>query len=210
MVASHLPLLFDADAGRMGMLMGHMARANPQWRDVRGEVMALFTGPHVYISPAWYEADGTVPTWNYVAVHAYGTFHVFEDGEILLELLRRTVAYYESPRPDPWTFDETAPHVDQMIRGIVGFRIEINRLEGKWKLSQNHPEERRRRVIRALEAQPDDHSQAVAAMMTERLTRSCQDKGGSHWLPCHAEPSPAPPKRAKPSLLVIQVVCDGS
>jgi len=172
MVASHLPLLFDADAGRMGMLMGHMARANPQWRDVRGEVMALFTGPHVYISPAWYEADGTVPTWNYVAVHAYGTFHVVEDREILLELLRRTVAYYESPRPDPWTFDETAPHVDQMIRGIVGFRIEINRLEGKWKLSQNHPEERRRRVIRALEAQPDDHSQAVAAMMTERLTRS--------------------------------------
>ena len=169
MVASHLPLLFDADAGRMGMLMGHMARANPQWRDVRGEVMVLFTGPHVYISPAWYEADGTVPTWNYTAVHAYGTFQVVEDREILLELLRRTVATYESPRPRPWTFDESAPHVNQMIRSIVGFRIEIERLEGKWKLSQNHPEERRRRVIKALEQQPDEHSQAVAAMMNEGL-----------------------------------------
>jgi transcriptional regulator len=167
MIASHLPLLFDADAGPMGLLMGHMARANPQWRDVRGEAMVLFNGPHVYISPSWYEADGTVPTWNYTAVHAYGTFQVVDDRDFLLELLRRTVAYYESPRPQPWTFDEKAPHVDPMIRAIVGFRIEINRLEGKWKLSQNHPEERRRRVIGALEGQPDDHSRAVAALMKE-------------------------------------------
>jgi transcriptional regulator len=172
MVAGHLPFLFDAEAGRMGMLVGHMARANPQWRDVRGEAMVLFTGPHVYISPAWYEADGTVPTWNYTAVHAYGTFHIIEDRETLLDVLRRTVAAYESPRPDPWAFDEKAPHVDRMIPGIVGFRIEINRLEGKWKLSQNHPEERRRRVIKALEDQPDDDSRAVAAMMKEGLTRS--------------------------------------
>lgn len=170
MVASHLPLLFDADAARLGMLTGHMARANPQWRDVRGDVMVLFTGPHVYISPAWYEADDTVPTWNYTAVHAYGTFQVFEDRETLLEILHKTVATYESPRPQPWAFDENAPHVDKMIRGIVGFRVEINRLEGKWKLSQNHPEERRRRVISALENQPDDDSQAVAAMMKEGLT----------------------------------------
>ena len=164
-IASHLPLLFDAKTGRMGSLIGHMARANPQWREVRDEVMALFTGPHVYVSPSWYEEDSTVPTWNYAAVHAYGTFHLVEDRESLLEILRRSVDIYESPRPKPWTIDETAPYVDQMMRGITGFRIEITRLEGKWKLSQNHSEDRRRRVIRALERQPDEHSQAIAAMM---------------------------------------------
>lgn len=168
-VASHLPLLFDAEPGQLGGLIGHMARANPQWCDVRGNVLAIFTGPHAYISPAWYAADGTVPTWNYTAVHVYGAFHVVEDRESLLDIIRRIVVYYEGPRPDPWSFDEAAPYVDQLIRGIVGFRIEITRLEGKWKLSQNHPEERRRRVIRALDERPDEHSQAIAAMMKERL-----------------------------------------
>jgi transcriptional regulator len=169
MVASHLPLLFDAETGQLGGLIGHMARANPQWRDVRGDVLAIFTGPHAYISPAWYATDGTVPTWNYTAVHVYGTFRVVEDRESLLDIIRRIVLYYESPRPDPWSFDEEAPYADQLIRGIVGFRIEISRLEGKWKLSQNHPEERRRRVIRALVERPDEHSQAIAAMMKEGL-----------------------------------------
>jgi len=164
-VAGHLPLLFQASAGRMGSLIGHMARANPQWSDVRGEVMAVFTGPHAYISPTWYETTGTVPTWNYAAVHAYGTFQVVEDRESLLDILRGTVEYYESPRQEPWIIDETAPSLDQLLRGITGFRIEITRLEGKWKLSQNHPEERRGRVIKALEAQPDEDSQAIAAMM---------------------------------------------
>jgi len=167
-IASHLPLLFQASGGRMGSLIGHMARANPQSREVRGEVMALFTGPHAYISPSWYETEGTVPTWNYAAVHAYGTFHLVEDRECLLDILRGTVEYYESPRQAPWTIDETAPNLDQLMRGITGFRIEITRLEGKWKLSQNHPEERRRRVIMALEEQPDEDSQAIAAMMKER------------------------------------------
>jgi transcriptional regulator len=76
LVASHLPLLLDAEAGRQGILLGHMARANPQWRDVRGEVMAVYSGPHAYVSPSWYEEEGTVPTWNYVAVHAYPMFGV--------------------------------------------------------------------------------------------------------------------------------------
>jgi transcriptional regulator len=168
LVASHLPLLFVPDAGRMGSLVGHMARANSQWRDVRGEVMAIFAGPHVYVSPSWYEEDGTVPTWNYVAVHAYGTFHLVEDRQPLLEILRKSVATYESGMPKPWTIDETAPYVDQMMRGITGFRIEITTLEGKWKLSQNHSEDRRRRVIKVLAQQPDEDSQAIAAAMKER------------------------------------------
>jgi transcriptional regulator len=109
LVASHLPLLLDAEAGPNGHLLGHMARANPQWRDARGEVMAVFSGPHAYVSPSWYEEEGTVPTWNYVAVHAYGSFHVVEDREGLLDILRRSVLTYESPRPDLWAFDESEP-----------------------------------------------------------------------------------------------------
>jgi transcriptional regulator len=169
LIGSHLPLLLDADAGPRGLLFGHMARANPQWRRVEGDVLAIFSGPHAYISPTWYEADGTVPTWNYVAVHAYGTLRLVEDRDALLDILRRSVQVYEGPRPDPWPFDESAPHVARMLGAIVGFRIEVARLEGKWKLGQNHPEERRRRVIRALGDRPDDDSRAIAALMEEAL-----------------------------------------
>ncbi len=169
LIASHLPLILDDDAGPNGHLLGHMARANPQWRDVRGEALAIFSGPHAYISPSWYEEEGTVPTWNYVAVHAYGTFHVVEERDGLLDILRRSVQTYESPRPEPWPFDESAPHVETMLRAIVGFRIEITRLEGKWKLSQNHSKERRNRVIQALEVQSTEDSRTIAGLMREGL-----------------------------------------
>ena len=169
--ASHLPLLLDDEGAPNGRLLGHMARANPQWRDVLGEVMVVYSGPHAYVSPSWYEEGGTVPTWNYVAVHAYGTFHVVEDRGILLDILRRSVATYESPRPEPWPFDESAPHVEKMLKAIIGFRIEITRLEGKWKLSQNQPETRRERVMRALSKQLGDDSRAVAALMVDRATQ---------------------------------------
>jgi transcriptional regulator len=169
LVASHLPVLLDADTGRYGHLLGHMARANPQWKSVLGEALVVFSGPHTYVSPAWYEEGGTVPTWNYVAVHAYGTFQIVEDRHGLLEILRRSVTTYEAPRSEPWAFDESAPHVEALLKAIVGFRIEISRLEGKWKLSQNHPERRRAKVIQALAARPEQDSQAVAALMRERL-----------------------------------------
>jgi transcriptional regulator len=169
LVASHLPMLLDADAGTLGRLLGHMARANPQWRDVRGEVMAVFSGPHAYVSPSWYEEAGTVPTWNYVAVHAYGTLHVVEDRGGLLDILRRAVLANESPRPERWSFDESEPHVEKLLKAIVGFRIEITRLEGKWKLSQNQPEERRRKVVRALAGRPDRDSKAIADLMGDGL-----------------------------------------
>src|SRR3954447_26201907 len=168
LVASHLPLLLEPDAGPLGHLVGHMARANPQWKDVRGDVLAIFSGAHAYVSPSWYEEEGTVPTWNYVAVHAYGTFQVVEGREPLLEILRKSVQTYEGPRAAPWVFDESAGHVETLLKAIVGFRIAISRLEGKWKLSQNHPERRREKVIRALGGQPDEDSQAVAALMVER------------------------------------------
>jgi len=167
--ASHLPLLLDPDAGPHGHLLGHMARPNPQWQQVEGEVMAIFSGPHAYVSPSWYEEEGTVPTWNYAAVHAYGTFHLVEDHEGLLDILRRSVQTYEGPRPESWAFDESAPHVEGLLKAIVGFRIEITRLEGKWKLSQNQPEGRRRKVIHGLRRQSNGDSQEVADLMKEGL-----------------------------------------
>jgi transcriptional regulator len=175
LVASHLPLLFEPDAGPHGHLVGHMARANPQWRRVEGETLAVFSGPHAYVSPSWYEEEGTVPTWNYVAVHAYGLFRVVEGRDPLLEILRKTVRAHEGPRPVPWVFDEEAPHVEAMLRAIVGFRIEITRLEGKWKLSQNHPERRRRKVMNALAARSDEDSAAIAAMMAEMTTTGADE-----------------------------------
>ncbi|QEH31880.1 Protease synthase and sporulation protein PAI 2 [Aquisphaera giovannonii] len=171
LVASHLPLVLEdgPDAGPNGRLLGHMARANTQWKGVEGEVLAIFSGPHAYVSPSWYEEEGTVPTWNYAAVHAYGTLELVEDRDGLLDILRRSVAAYEGPRPEPWRFDESAPHVENMLRAIVGFRIAITRLEGKWKLGQNHPEGRRRKAALALAVQADEDSRAVARIMEERL-----------------------------------------
>ena len=169
LVASHLPLLLDPRAGRLGHLLGHMARANPQWRQVEGEVLAIFQGPHTYISPSWYEEPGLVPTWNYVAVHAYGTLQLVDQRGELLEILRHAVAFYEGPRPEPWSLDLEGERLEGLLRSIVGFRIEISRLEGKWKLSQNHPEERRRKVIRGLRQQSGDDSQQIATLMEQRL-----------------------------------------
>src|SRR5207253_6440386 len=133
---------------------GHLARANPQWRDLAGQTaLAVFSGPHAYVSPSWYEAENVVPTWNYAAVHACGPVELVEGRDDLLEIVRRSVAVYEAGMPRPWVLNTTGPFVDRMIGQIVGFRLRIDRLEGKWKMSQNHPVERRKKVIRALEAQ---------------------------------------------------------
>jgi transcriptional regulator len=164
--ASHLPLLLDRDAGPHGTLVGHMARANPQWRAAAGQnVLAIFSGPHAYISPRWYEAAGTVPTWNYVAVHATGRLELIDDPHDVETLLRRTVAHYEASEPQPWTLDEPAEFVANLAKQIVAFRIPIERLEGKWKLNQNHPPERRTKVIAALRTRGDDDSQKIARLM---------------------------------------------
>jgi transcriptional regulator len=175
MIASHLPLLLDADAGPHGAIFGHMARANPQWRDVESKALAIFTGPHVYVSPTWYESPGTVPTWNYVAVHAYGELRLVEDRDGLHDILSRSVAVYEGGMPEPWSFDKSDPDIDKMLKSIVGFRIEISRLEGKAKLNQNHPEERRLKVIRALAGQTDENSQSIAKLMTAALNGKSPD-----------------------------------
>jgi transcriptional regulator len=170
--ATHLPLLLDRTAGPYGSLIGHMARANPQWQSADGQaVLAVFSGPHAYISPTWYESDNVVPTWNYVAVHAYGTFHAVHDAESLLAIVGQYVDFFESSLPQPWKFNPASDYSRKMIGAIVGFRIEISRLEGKWKLNQNHPRERREKVVRALDASGDELSMAVADLMECQLAQ---------------------------------------
>jgi transcriptional regulator len=165
-LASHLPLLLERNAGPHGSLIGHMARANPQWREADGRiVLAAFSGPHAYISPSWYEAERVVPTWNYAAVHVYGTFEAVHDAPALLGIVRSYVEFYERGAPRPWTFAERDDFIEKLTHNIVGFRIPIERIEGKWKLSQNHPAERRQKVIAALEGQGDENSRAIAALM---------------------------------------------
>lgn len=168
--ASHLPFLLDRTAGPHGTLIGHMARANPQWREAGGQTaLAIFSGPHAYISPTWYEADEVVPTWNYTAVHAYGRVEIVEDEGELRGIVRETVRVHEQAMPRPWTWDDSGTYADRMLAQIVGFRIVVEKLEGKWKLNQNHPVERRQRVVRALREQHDENARGVAALMQAML-----------------------------------------
>jgi transcriptional regulator len=170
--ASHLPMLLDRHAGPHGCLRGHVARANPQWRTAAGqEVLAVFSGPHAYISPTWYESERVVPTWNYVAVHVYGTLHLVEERDALLAIVRDMVHFYERSLPQPWDFDPASDYVNKMLQGIVGFRVQVTRIEGKWKLGQNHPEERRAKAAHMLEQYEDENSSAVAELMRRTLGR---------------------------------------
>jgi transcriptional regulator len=171
-VASHIPLLLVRHGSPFGHLEGHVAKPNDQWRDAAGEALAVFTGPHAYVSPRWYQAEGVVPTWNYTAVHAYGPLETVTDPAELRDLLRRALAVYERGADAPWTLERSGEVVDRLVKGIVGLRIPISRLEGKWKLSQNHPAERQERVIAALEEQGDENSVAVAALMRANLAGS--------------------------------------
>src|SRR5206468_2683175 len=136
-----------------GTLLSHMARANDQWQDfARGaEALVIFQGHHTYISPSWYEIHPSVPTWNYMVVHAYGTPRLITDDDRIRAALRELVATHESAFDEPWPMDLPDDYLRKMLRGIVAFEIPITRLEGKFKLSQNRSERDRQLVIAALE-----------------------------------------------------------
>jgi transcriptional regulator len=163
--ASHLPLLLDGD-----VLVGHMARANPQWRHFDGatEVLAVFHGPHAYISPVWYEAPEHVPTWNYAVVHAYGVPRIVE-GERAREVLAALVEAYE---PTPWRIgDLAADKLGKLLGAIVAFELPIARLEGKWKVGQNREPAERASAAAHLRAQGGEDAEAVATLMLDTLAR---------------------------------------
>jgi transcriptional regulator len=169
--ATHLPLLVRRGLGLHGQLVGHMARANPHWHHLAGaEVLVVFSGPHAYISPRWYEAENVVPTWNYVAVHAWGRCEILEDQQQATEVLADYVAHYERSMPTPWTIDTGTSFFRKLSEQIVAFRIDITRLEGKWKLSQNHAAERREKVARQLAQSTDGDAQEIARLMREDLS----------------------------------------
>jgi transcriptional regulator len=168
LVASHIPLFLDADGDGPGRLLGHVARANDQWRgfDGKAEAMAVFQGAHAYVSPSWYISELMVPTWNYVAVHAYGRPQVVADAAQTRTHLERLVATYESPATGPWSMARLPDdYVQRMIKGIVAFEMAIERLEGKFKLSQNRSTADREGAIKGLEKSGDAVAGEVARLM---------------------------------------------
>jgi transcriptional regulator len=171
LIASPLPLLLAADEGPYGTLYGHLARANPQWKTpANGDALALFDGPDAYVSPSFYPSKklhgSVVPTWNYVAVHAYGPVEFFDDAERLLGVVTRLTDHHEGDRAQPWAVaDAPETFIRAQLRGIVGLRLPIARLEGKRKLSQNRNAEDRAGVATGLAASERPGDRDVAALM---------------------------------------------
>ncbi|MFI4947286.1 MAG: FMN-binding negative transcriptional regulator [Alphaproteobacteria bacterium] len=171
LIASQIPFLLERRDGRV-YLQGHLARANPQLADLDSaeEALAIFAGPHAYISPTWYEPGPAVPTWNYTAVHAYGRARTIADPDWLREFVRRLTERHEAREPaPPWRMEGLPDtYVTSMLNGIVGIEIALSRLDGKFKLSQNRPAVDRPRIVAALERREDPDSRAVAGLMRER------------------------------------------
>lgn len=164
--ATHVPLLLTESGEE---LEGHMARANPHWKLFDGRsALAIFHGPHAYVSPSWYESSPNVPTWNYIAVHVYGKPVLREDAESEA-LLQRTLATYD---PGLELDDAGQEYFRKIMPGVVSFQIPIERIQGKFKLNQNKQQADRDKVISILEASEDSSAQQVAAAMrTQRNAR---------------------------------------
>lgn len=170
--ANHLPIEIDPEPAPFGTLRGHVARANPVWRDFAADVDALvvFQGPAIYVTPAWYptkrETGKVVPTYNYAVVHAYGPLRIVEDAAWLRNLVERLTEKFEATRADPWHVnDAPASYIDAQLRAIVGIEIPISRLLGKWKMSQNKAAVDRGGVARGLRASDDPAAGALARLV---------------------------------------------
>lgn len=170
--ASHLPLLLEPGEGKFGTLYGHFARANPHWRDLAdgAEALVVFSGSKAYVHPGWYPAKAehgkVVPTWNYIAVHAWGQAEVFDEPERLLQLVSRLSDRHEQGRAQPWAVsDAPRDYIDAMLRAIVGFTLPIRRVEGKWKLSQNRSSNDQAGVRAGLATSASPRDQELAARM---------------------------------------------
>jgi transcriptional regulator len=170
--ANHIPLLIDPLPAPHGTLLGHVARGNPLWKtfDTTRDALAVFQGPHGYVTPSWYpskaEHGKVVPTWNYAVVHAHGPLIIHDDVAWLRDLVTQLTNSQEDSRPAPWRVTDAPPkYIDSMLMGIVGIEIPIRRLQGKWKMSQNRLPKDRAGVMDALTAQPDEASVALLQEM---------------------------------------------
>ena len=173
--ATHLPFLLDAQDDGYGLLTTHLAKKNAQYDDLRAgvDVLAIFQGPHAFVTPSWYVKQSTFPTWNYTAIHARGTPRLIEERMAVHAVLRRTVADYDTPLGGNWDFDAmpfdfVAPRLDM----IAAVEIPVRVLEGKYKLNQDRSEDDRKGVIAALERLGDPQSVAVAGLMKQQLAVS--------------------------------------
>jgi transcriptional regulator len=168
--ASHVPMMLVPDPAPYGSLIGHFAKGNPH-AGAEGGALAVFAGPHAYISPANYaakrETGKVVPTWNYIAVHAYGTLQPVADPAALHDIISQLTDHHERAETAPWAVsDAPAEFITAQMKGITGFRLTITRLEGKWKLSQNRPAEDRATIAARLAVSDPAVAEAVAATLT--------------------------------------------
>ena len=168
---THLPFLLDAERGPNGTLVAHLARANPHWKAFEGggDSLVIFVGAHAYISPAWYDNPDTVPTWNYAAVHAHGRPAVIEDDARLREIVLELVAVHEAPPGKGWDPAHYPEAVDRNRHGVVGFEMEMTRLEGKFKFDQKRSAADQEGVINALKSSGDPLARETADIMRRNL-----------------------------------------
>lgn len=179
LAANHVPVQTLAEPAPLGCIRGHIARANPLWRDYRAETQALaiFQGPQIYISPSFYPSKAksgeVVPTWNYAVVHAGGTLRFIQDPDWLRDFVAGLTATHEAPRALPWKIDDApAPYIDKMLSLIVGFEFSITALSGKWKVSQNRSRADQEGVLRNLQDAHDAGAHEMAALLAERIRAS--------------------------------------
>ncbi|MGG5288086.1 FMN-binding negative transcriptional regulator [Pseudomonas shirazensis] len=172
LLASHIPVLIDTGQGEYGTVYGHLARANRQWQELQqgSEALLVFAGADAYVSPSFYPSKAAthkvVPTWNYLAVHAYGSAEVIEDGAALLDIVSRLTDRHEQSRDTPWQVsDAPSDYIEGMLRAIVGFRLPITRLQGARKLSQNRSAEDVAGVRDGLASSSDPQDNQLAAQM---------------------------------------------
>lgn len=176
LLVNHIPFFIDASSGGFGTLKGHVARANPVWKEFSSslESVVVFQGPHAYVSPNWYptkhQTGKVVPTWNYAVVHAHGIPKVIEDAAWLLDLVTKLSDTHEASQQLPWKVsDAPEEFTERLLEMIVGIEIPISKIEGKWKLSQNRPKADRLGLVAGLEAQDDDVSRAMGSMVMKSL-----------------------------------------
>ncbi len=170
-LVSHIPLLLKRSEDRT-VLIGHVARANDHWRHFDGatQSLAIFHGPHGYVSPTWYENKPAVPTWNYAVVHAYGYPRALEDPELTAAILSELVHKHENHRAAPWRMEDLPrDFYERMVSGIVAFEMPISKIESKFKLGQNRPQEDRAGTVNGLRAEGSADTAALAEFMLENV-----------------------------------------
>ena len=174
--ANHIPLEVDPDPAPFGTLRGHIARANPLWRESGGDApaLAIFQGPDTYVSPAWYatkqQTGKVVPTWNYAVVHAHGSVRFIDDRAWLRAFVHRLTDRHEAARPEPWKVtDAPADYIETQLGAIIGLEMPIARLVGKWKVSQNRPAQDRHGAVEGLSREGGESGAAMARLIRESV-----------------------------------------